>query len=503
MAMGAAAAVAGGASMLSDDASAKETSDSPADSAAASATYDTWKSLHKAALDKIEGARSDIQAKAFTGATQEELFVQMEDYPSYETEVNPSEKAPAIKEPEGDLTLSDGTVIPKVYVKLRNKINRIGKGVGSIPDEGSFSLLTTLLSEDEAAEMLEMPTHGFFTAYDYACLTDRNVGECSDVLEDLAHRCLIYRVVRAGVTQYALIPHINGMWEFTELKTFFDNGGDPADPDGEQSKPALEATKPMNPKALMSSDARAFDALLPTLHSFPISKDVIAEDEFQPYMDWRKVIEDNTEITVSPCQCRLMYKAAGVTDEQHPFETCLSLGEMAEYFAETGIGRKISQDEAIDIVENAIDMGMIPEAIAAKNADIMCVCHSECCVNTGSLRALGGGNLAWKNWNAYVLDYDKDICIQCGACIERCPMKAISFGDDGYCIHDATCVRCGQCVSVCPVGARILKARSSYPSISDYPEYPFDYVSNAEEVAEDMALRGFTIDFTDSKIDQQ
>ena len=50
-------------------------------------------------------------------------------------------------------------------------------------------------------------------------------------------------------------------------------------------------------------------------------------------------------------------------------------------------------------------------------------------------------------------------CIACAACIEECPNKAISEGDE-YCVIDpAKCTECvgffntQQCVSVCPVDA--------------------------------------------------
>lgn len=82
-------------------------------------------------------------------------------------------------------------------------------------------------------------------------------------------------------------------------------------------------------------------------------------------------------ITVSQCQCRLMWEGLGVPfPEDHPRRTCLSLGEMAEYFIEQGIGEQITQDEAIKIYEDAIDAGMVIESIATKDADIMCICSA-------------------------------------------------------------------------------------------------------------------------------
>lgn len=54
-------------------------------------------------------------------------------------------------------------------------------------------------------------------------------------------------------------------------------------------------------------------------------------------------------------------------------------------------------------------------------------------------------------------------CIVCGACLEECPVEAISEGDDIYLIDAAKCVECEgyfdepQCVASCPSEAIIRK----------------------------------------------
>lgn len=45
-----------------------------------------------------------------------------------------------------------------------------------------------------------------------------------------------------------------------------------------------------------------------------------------------------------------------------------------------------------------------------------------------------------------------DECLACGACIDECPVEAISEGDI-YVIDADLCTDCGACVEVCPTGA--------------------------------------------------
>lgn len=46
-----------------------------------------------------------------------------------------------------------------------------------------------------------------------------------------------------------------------------------------------------------------------------------------------------------------------------------------------------------------------------------------------------------------------DACISCGACMDACPVEAISQGADQYVIDPNKCIDCGSCAGACPMGA--------------------------------------------------
>ena len=46
-----------------------------------------------------------------------------------------------------------------------------------------------------------------------------------------------------------------------------------------------------------------------------------------------------------------------------------------------------------------------------------------------------------------------DECVMCGACVEECPVNAISEGEGKYVIDADACISCGSCEGACPVGA--------------------------------------------------
>lgn len=46
-----------------------------------------------------------------------------------------------------------------------------------------------------------------------------------------------------------------------------------------------------------------------------------------------------------------------------------------------------------------------------------------------------------------------DDCIMCGACMNECPVSAISESDGKMVIDADLCIECGSCEGACPVGA--------------------------------------------------
>ena len=53
-----------------------------------------------------------------------------------------------------------------------------------------------------------------------------------------------------------------------------------------------------------------------------------------------------------------------------------------------------------------------------------------------------------------VIRINRRLCVSCGACVDECPNKALSLGDDELAKVDETkCDDCLRCIEACPSNA--------------------------------------------------
>ena len=181
------------------------------------------------------------------------------------------------------------------------------------------------------------------------------------------------------------------------------------------------------------------------------------EEKILPKQDITEIIKSFKEIAVGHCFCRQHQQLLGNSCELNaPIEVCFTLGKSARFTSEHGFSRMISQEEALKLIEDCAEAGLVhkvyhPQGNISKDETSICNCCKCCC---GTFNLWKGGTMPMSNWSNYLSNINQDLCVGCGTCVERCPTDAIELNDDGKAERNPDyCIGCGVCAHFCPEGA--------------------------------------------------
>lgn len=165
------------------------------------------------------------------------------------------------------------------------------------------------------------------------------------------------------------------------------------------------------------------------MHVIPVEKAIAMENksiDIEHISYWLKRYEGH--IAASPCSCRYGRKKMdeGCADDHRDW--CIGVGDMAEYIEETGRGRKISYEEAMEILKRAEDNGFVHQItnIDGENKIFaICNCNVKIC---NALRTSQLFNTPNMSRSSFVAKVEKQNCVACGRCVEYCPAGAVKLG---------------------------------------------------------------------------
>ncbi|MGL4773392.1 MAG: FAD-dependent oxidoreductase [Clostridium sp.] len=160
----------------------------------------------------------------------------------------------------------------------------------------------------------------------------------------------------------------------------------------------------------------------------PIETAIQGETRRASYEEISKYLNENTVFSVSDCSCRTSREAMGEGCGHLKEDMCIQLGHAAEYYIRTGRGRKITREEAFDIIKRAEENGLmhqVPNADGPGHTHAICNCCGCSCYATRIAGMFGNNDMVRSN---YVSEVDKDKCVACGECVQVCPVNALKLG---------------------------------------------------------------------------
>ena len=222
-----------------------------------------------------------------------------------------------------------------------------------------------------------------------------------------------------------------------------------------------------------------YDTLLPVFQKFPpidrtmpilensvtgdkiqisINKEIeVPEETIVLTQDIKELINKFDEIAVGHCFCRHHKDLLGNPCKQTELrENCFTFGKSARYTSEQGFARMITKDDALRIMKESEEAGLVHKAFHPhediyKEETSICNCCEDCCATFEMWR---DGVLPLMNWTNYISEIDTELCNGCGTCVEKCPIDAIELNDENKAQRNAEwCIGCGVCAHFCSENA--------------------------------------------------
>lgn len=165
------------------------------------------------------------------------------------------------------------------------------------------------------------------------------------------------------------------------------------------------------------------------MRTIPVEKAIANEPRKVSYEEVSYWIEKSApSLAIADCQCRRFRRMVGEGTDDLEGEWCMELGKYAESCIRVGKARRITKEEAYDILREAEERGYVHQLSNIDGPDhsiFICNCNWDTCMALKTSWYTGTPNLSRSN---YISEVNKDKCVACGGCVEVCPQNAVTLG---------------------------------------------------------------------------
>lgn len=194
--------------------------------------------------------------------------------------------------------------------------------------------------------------------------------------------------------------------------------------------------------------ARRISEMLPKpfTRMIPVNVSIQAKTNILDFESVSEMVKKARILAVTKCTCRLTARKC-----DRPLEACIQVNNAAAYALSRGTGRKISAEDALDILKKSEEEGLIHVTMNRHEVDhFICNC-CPCCCQTMPILIKGGIRVV--DPSRYRAEINGELCTGCGTCHDRCYFSAISWENgqgSASRVDRSKCMGCGLCRVTCP-----------------------------------------------------
>jgi electron transport complex protein RnfB len=322
----------------------------------------------------------------------------------------------------------------EIYAKLADALDRLPNGFPRTESNVELRILEKIYPLEDAC-LAACLTGNFETVDKVAACAGQTPDDVGKQLFKMVRRGMVWMDKQEGQVLFRLAPFVVGIYEASlELM------------DHELAHLTEEYFATGGVAGIMGVE--------PALHRVVPAQNAVKTEWVLPYDDVRTILLKSKTFNVRDCICRVQ-KAQIDEPCKFPVNMCLNFSEMERANPRPG---DISQTEALALLDRCEEVGLVHTVSnVMQGVGYVCNCCGCCC---GILRGVTEFGLeksvAYANYFAVI---DPLICNNCGTCIDRCQVEAISEGDGFSVVDLKKCIGCGLCVTGCPNDVAVLQRR--------------------------------------------
>jgi ferredoxin len=336
-----------------------------------------------------------------------------------------------------------------IYKRLAQHLDNLPGGFPSTQSGVELRILRRLFTPEDA----ELAIHLTLIPEESQVIAKRvgiSRNDTKQRLEKMVEKGLIYCIYSEdGLPQYQAAQFAVGLWEWQV------NNLDP------------EFTKDMDEYWPTLFNLDTWEKT-PQLRTIPVNVSIEVPREVMSYEQAEELVLAHDKIGVAPCICRREQKMKGDGCDK-PEETCLQFGKIADYYLRRSTSRLIDQQEALDILKQADEFGLVLQPSNSKEAAFICCCCGCCCAVLRNIKR--HPKPASIVSTPFMLTTNPSTCTGCGICIDRCQMEALRLELEKAVVNADRCIGCGLCVSTCPTNSLALTRKQE----AEQAKVPIDF----------------------------